>query len=359
MHDLFSKVEEAQSDQIDYHIQLSFLEIYREDIRDLLLVNSTDNPSLSLREDLSGSVFVCGLSKQVVRSESDILNFIKRGCKQRATASTSMNATSSRSHAIITLYIKVSNKDTAEVRTSQFHLVDLAGSERAKRTHAKGSRFKEGVDINRGLLALGNVISALGDERKAKMGGSMHIPYRDSKLTRLLQDSLGGNARTVLIACASPADVNFEETMNTVKYANRARNIKNKPKANQEGDDARKIVQNLRDKIASLEAELYMVKNEQPLLPSQNKDTCKTLLKLTQRNAVLEGLIEQLKQTGMTEVNRMVQDAIDTEIDHSADGSTDSEPDESEKAHLENQLNLQSQLQKVKHWGNYFHRLPV
>ena len=346
IHDLFAKVEDAKSPDVEYNVQLSFLEIYREDIRDLLLT-TPENPSLSLREDLSGSVFVCGLSKQVVCSEKDILDLITRGCKHRATASTSMNATSSRSHAIITIYIRVTKKESGEVRTSQFHLVDLAGSERAKRTHAQGSRFKEGVDINRGLLALGNVISALGDERKAKLGGGMHIPYRDSKLTRLLQDSLGGNARTVLIACASPADVNLDETMNTLKYANRARNIKNKPKANQEADNVSKVVQKLRDKISSLEAEVYALKRDRPLLPSQSKETCKTLLKLTQRNAVLEGLLEQLKGKGVTEVEDLLQESVEKDTLQCNDESSEMVPDEAEKEHLESQLNLQTQLQKV------------
>lgn len=113
---------------------------------------------------------------------------------------------------------------------AKFHLVDLAGSERAKRTQAEGTRFKEGVNINRGLLALGNVISALGDDG----GKRPHIPYRDSKLTRLLQDSLGGNSHTVMIACVSPADTNMEETLGTLRYADRARKIKNKPVVNRD-----------------------------------------------------------------------------------------------------------------------------
>ena len=138
-------------------------------------------------------------------------------------------STSSRSHAIFTITIETVNPQGV-LLTAKFHLVDLAGSERAKRTRAEGQTLKEGININKGLLALGNVISALGDEERRKEGG--HVPYRDSKLTRLLQDSIGGNSKTLMIACVSPADTNLDESLNTLKYANRARNIKNKPVVN-------------------------------------------------------------------------------------------------------------------------------
>ena len=182
-----------------------------------------------------------------------------------------MNDQSSRSHAIFTLYIqqqrvsKVENPfgpdtetldnagptgDDYEMLSAKFHFVDLAGSERLKRTGATGDRAKEGISINCGLLALGNVISALGDEsRKA-----LHVPYRDSKLTRLLQDSLGGNSRTLMIACVSPSDRDFMETLNTMKYANRARNIKNKVTANQ--DKTSRTIMMLRQEIQNLQLEL-------------------------------------------------------------------------------------------------------
>ncbi|KAL8103864.1 hypothetical protein AgCh_028163 [Apium graveolens] len=139
-----------------------------------------------------------------------------------------------------------------EYLCAKLHLVDLAGSERAKRTGSDGMRFKEGVHINKGLLALGNVINALGDEKKRKEG--LHVPYRDSKLTRLLQDSLGGNSRTVMIACVSPADINPEETLNTLKYANRARNIQNKPVVNR--DPISNEMLKMRQQLECLQAEL-------------------------------------------------------------------------------------------------------
>ena len=175
---------------------------------------------------------------------------LEAGSNKRATAATAMNHTSSRSHAIFTLFIdgvksEISGNDSSDSSalatgiSVKFHLVDLAGSERAKKTQATGNRFKEGTAINMGLLSLGNVISALGDD-----AGSKHVPYRDSKLTRLLQDSLGGNSHTLMIACVSPADCNIDETLSTLRYADRARKIKNKPIVNL--DDKNELVARLR-----------------------------------------------------------------------------------------------------------------
>lgn len=192
---------------------------------------------------------VVGANEEGVSSYEEMLACLDRGTVCRSVGSTSMNAVSSRSHAIFTVTLEQSvpggqenahdNNDRvatgaeaapggADAIVSKFHFVDLAGSERAKRTGAAGDRLKEGININYGLLVLGNVISALGDE--ARKGS--HVPYRDSKLTRLLQDSIGGNSRTLMIACISPADTNFAESYNTLVYANRARNIKNKPVVN-------------------------------------------------------------------------------------------------------------------------------
>ncbi|KAG2301401.1 hypothetical protein Bca52824_030052 [Brassica carinata] len=204
-----------------------------------------------------------------------------------------------RSHAIFTITVEQMRKintDSPENDTyngslkeeylcAKLHLVDLAGSERAKRTGSDGMRFKEGVHINKGLLALGNVISALGDEKKRKDGA--HVPYRDSKLTRLLQDSLGGNSRTVMIACISPADINAEETLNTLKYANRARNIRNKPVVNR--DPVSSEMLKMRQQLEYLQAELSLrnggsscaqlevLKERIACLETANKDLCRQL----------------------------------------------------------------------------------
>lgn len=180
-----------------------------------------------------------------------------------------MNDQSSRSHALFTIFVRrqrlltpsdnVPDNDL-ETLTSKFHFVDLAGSERLKRTQATGERAREGISINCGLLALGNCISALGDKSKR----ALHVPYRDSKLTRLLQDSLGGNSQTLMIACVSPSDRDFMETLNTLKYANRARNIKNKVKINQ--DQSSRTISQLRREIAALQLELLEYKQVMCLL---------------------------------------------------------------------------------------------
>ncbi|XP_059064469.1 kinesin-like protein KIN-4A [Cryptomeria japonica] len=201
-----------------------------------------------------------------VTTQKEMAACLAQGSLARATGSTNMNSQSSRSHAIFTITIEQMRKWdavlTREIGSTEdggedflcakLHLVDLAGSERAKRTGADGLRLKEGIHINKGLLALGNVISALGDEKKRKEG--VHVPYRDSKLTRLLQDSLGGNSRTVMIACVSPADINAKETLNTLKYANRARNIQNKPIVNR--DPMTNEIQRMHQQLEYLQSEL-------------------------------------------------------------------------------------------------------
>uniref|UniRef100_A0A8C1Z0C4 Kinesin-like protein n=1 Tax=Cyprinus carpio TaxID=7962 RepID=A0A8C1Z0C4_CYPCA len=169
---------------------------------------------------------IVGLTEKEVFTAHEMVGCLELGNSARTVGSTAMNAASSRSHAIFTISLEQRRKgDKGDVMVSKLHLVDLAGSERQKKTKAEGVRLKEGISINRGLLSLGNVISALGDESKK----GTFVPYRDSKLTRLLQDSLGGNSHTLMIACVSPADSNIEETINTLRYADRARKIKNKP----------------------------------------------------------------------------------------------------------------------------------
>jgi hypothetical protein len=188
-----------------------------------------------------------------VSKAEELMECLIKGSSYRSTSATLMNNTSSRSHAIFTITIeqhqiedlykqeegkpdvKIEDAELSEGFTvAKFHFVDLAGSERVKRTGATGNTLKEGISINKGLLSLGNVISALTDESKRVT----HVPYRDSKLTRILQDSLGGNSRTSMIACVSPADINFEESLNTLKYASRARNIKNTPVINRDPNSA-------------------------------------------------------------------------------------------------------------------------
>ncbi|KAL2646785.1 hypothetical protein AAZV13_05G076400 [Glycine max] len=259
MNAFFNKIETLKH-QTEFQLRVSFVEILKEEVRDLLDMVSMGKPETSNSNGHSGKVTVPGKSPIQIRETSN------GGSLSRATGSTNMNNQSSRSHAIFTITLQQMRKlhsgspinDSSdedmgeEYLSAKLHLVDLAGSERAKRTGSDGVRLKEGIHINKGLLALGNVISALGDEKKRKEG--VHVPYRDSKLTRLLQDSLGGNSKTVMIACISPADINAEETLNTLKYANRARNIQNKPVVNQ--DFISNEMQQLRQQLKYLQAEL-------------------------------------------------------------------------------------------------------
>jgi len=206
----------------EFYLRAQFLEIYGESVRDLLdPAGTAAGKQVSIRDgsSLSTEVVVVGAREEAVKSPADMLACLERGTLVRTTGSTDMNAHSSRSHAIFSVILEqhlsaaVGEDVDTEFRSAKFHFVDLAGSERAKRTRATGMRLKEGISINMGLLALGNVISALGDAAKH----AKHVPYRDSKLTRMLQDSLGGNSRTLMIACISPADINFEETLNALR----------------------------------------------------------------------------------------------------------------------------------------------
>ena len=223
VRDIFQFILEEQDK--DFRVGVSFMELYNEQLFDLLSNKPRKEDTIvDIREDKQG-IKIPGLTEMDIDSVATTMKALEKASEGRVTAATAMNARSSRSHAIFTLSIESRSKEDGKTK-SKFHMVDLAGSERQKKTKAKGDRLKEGININMGLLSLGNVISALGEENR---GANSHIPYRDSKLTRLLQDSLGGNSHTLVIACVSPADSNLEETSSTLRYADRARKIKNKP----------------------------------------------------------------------------------------------------------------------------------
>uniref|UniRef100_A0AC34QTC9 Kinesin-like protein n=1 Tax=Panagrolaimus sp. JU765 TaxID=591449 RepID=A0AC34QTC9_9BILA len=219
----------ATTENTKFLVNVSYLEIYNEEVKDLL--GDDRKTKLEIKEHSDRGVYVAGLSLHVCHNVQDCLNLMASGFNNRHVGATLMNKDSSRSHSIFTIYVEAL-LETGSIRMGKLHLVDLAGSERQAKTGATGERFKEATKINLSLSALGNVISALVD------GKSKHIPYRDSKLTRLLQDSLGGNTKTVMIACISPSDNNYDETLSTLRYANRAKNIKNKPKINEDPKDA-------------------------------------------------------------------------------------------------------------------------
>ena len=224
LSELFNKVKQYSNER-EYKLKLWYLEIYNENIRDLLANNSDEY--LDLREDPTKGIIVSGITELNVTSCNDILKILKRGNKNRTQEATGANETSSRSHAILQVSVEYKTKNTGievEIRYGKLSLIDLAGSERASATQNRGIRLIEGANINRSLLTLGNCINALCDANIK--GTKPYVPYRDSKLTRLLKDSLGGNARTVMIANISPSINTFDDTYNTLKYANRAKNIK-------------------------------------------------------------------------------------------------------------------------------------
>lgn len=215
-----------------YLVRCSFIEIYNEDIHDLL--SSDPNKKKAIKEDPNMGVFVKDVSMYITKSVDDIKKALVLGSKNRKKGETMMNRESSRSHCMFTLYVETQEglADHEKIKVGKLNLVDLAGSERQKKSGAQNQRLKEASNINLSLTSLMNVISALVNTKKT------HIPYRDSKLTRLLEDSLGGNTKTCMIANISPADYNFEETMSTLRYANRAKNIKNRPQINEDPKDA-------------------------------------------------------------------------------------------------------------------------
>ncbi|QRW16483.1 kinesin motor domain protein [Rhizoctonia solani] len=316
---IFNRARELKEERgagWQYTVKASFVELYNEDLIDLLSDDVSGRREVQIREDKDGTIIWGGLREVPVKGVADVLNLLRQGTSLRRTNETDMNAQSSRSHAIFSLTLVqkkyngsaplprsslqaptaasgrtsplpspsrlarpgsmlVGGKDTSGRVTpdedekapasgewvsvvSKFHFVDLAGSERLKRTAAQGERVKEGISINGGLLALGNVISALGDPSKSR-SGHVHVPYRDSKLTRLLQDSLGGNAHTLMIACVSPAEYNAAETINTLKYANRARNIRNRAEI-KEKEEGWEDLEWLQGQVSKLRKEVKALK---------------------------------------------------------------------------------------------------
>ncbi|XP_075850784.1 kinesin-like protein KIF17 isoform X3 [Microcebus murinus] len=242
---VFESVQCAENTK--FLVRASYLEIYNEDVRDLL--GADTKQKLELKEHPEKGVYVKGLSMHTVHSVAQCERIMEMGWKNRSVGYTLMNKDSSRSHSIFTISIEiyaVDERGKDHLRAGKLNLVDLAGSERQSKTGATGERLKEATKINLSLSALGNVISALVD------GRCKHIPYRDSKLTRLLQDSLGGNTKTLMVACLSPADNNYDETLSTLRYANRAKNIRNKPRINEDPKDA--LLREYQEEIKKLKA---------------------------------------------------------------------------------------------------------
>uniref|UniRef100_A0A8C3TVE5 Kinesin-like protein n=1 Tax=Catharus ustulatus TaxID=91951 RepID=A0A8C3TVE5_CATUS len=254
--DLFSRINDTTNDNMSYSVEVSYMEIYCERVRDLL--NPKNKGNLRVREHPLMGPYVEDLSKLAVTSYNDIQDLMDSGNKARTVAATNMNETSSRSHAVFNIIFTQKRHDaetdiTTE-KVSKISLVDLAGSERADSTGAKGTRLKEGANINKSLTTLGKVISALAEMNKKKKKTDF-IPYRDSVLTWLLRENLGGNSRTAMVAALSPADINYDETLSTLRYADRAKQIRCNAVINE--DPNNKLIRELKDEVARLRDLLY------------------------------------------------------------------------------------------------------
>ncbi|XP_036186597.1 kinesin-like protein KIF27 isoform X2 [Myotis myotis] len=289
IQEIFQNISENPS--TDFKIKVSYIEVYKEDLRDLLELE-TSVKDLHIREDEKGNTVIVGAKECQVESADEVMSLLEMGNAARRTSTTQMNEHSSRSHAIFTISICQAEKNTEAAKdgswssrqhiVSKFHFVDLAGSERVTKTGNTGERFKESIQINSGLLALGNVISALGDPRRK----SSHIPYRDAKITRLLKDSLGGTAKTVMITCVSPSSFNFDESLNSLKYANRARNIRNKPTLNFSPES---------DRMDEMEFEIKLLREALQSQQASNSQTSQIHREGTPDNRILS-LEEQVAQ---------------------------------------------------------------
>ncbi|XP_035596548.1 kinesin-like protein KIF1B isoform X9 [Oncorhynchus keta] len=255
--ELFEKINDNNKDEISFSVEVSYMEIYCERVRDLL--NPKNKGNLRVREHPLLGPYVEDLSKLAVTSYNDINDLMDAGNKARTVAATNMNETSSRSHAVFTIVFTQrkydSETDLSTEKVSKISLVDLAGSERADSTGAKGTRLKEGANINKSLTTLGKVISALAEvdyttSKSKKKKKTDFIPYRDSVLTWLLRENLGGNSRTAMVAALSPADINYDETLSTLRYADRAKQIKCNAVINE--DPNNKLVRELKDEVTRL-----------------------------------------------------------------------------------------------------------
>uniref|UniRef100_A0A8C1LAQ5 plus-end-directed kinesin ATPase n=1 Tax=Cyprinus carpio TaxID=7962 RepID=A0A8C1LAQ5_CYPCA len=312
--DLFTKISDNNDNSMSYSVEVSYMEIYCERVRDLL--NPKNKGNLRVREHPLMGPYVEDLSKLAVTSYSDIQDLMDSGNKARTVAATNMNETSSRSHAVFNIIFTQKRHDSDTENTSEkvskISLVDLAGSERADSTGAKGTRLKEGANINKSLTTLGKVISALAEVNKKKKKVESFIPYRDSVLTWLLRENLGGNSRTAMVAALSPADINYDETLSTLRYADRAKQIRCNAVINE--DPNNRLVRELKEEVARLKDLLY-AQGLGDIIESESPDTLQTeqlqrftLLKMTDflsdSNAETEKIIAELNETWEEKLRR-------------------------------------------------------
>ncbi|UZP34292.1 hypothetical protein NXS19_002108 [Fusarium pseudograminearum] len=344
----------------EWSLKATYVEIYNETLRDLLVPDTTplnERVNVAIREDTKGNIILTGLRQVEINSADDLMNALNFGSSIRQTDATAINAKSSRSHAVFSLNLVqrkskagsgqasdkrhsmpaegLSSQDVSVTTDSKLHFVDLAGSERLKNTGAQGDRAKEGISINAGLAALGKVISQLS----ARNAGA-HVSYRDSRLTRLLQDSLGGNAITYMIACVTPAEFHLSETLNTVQYAQRARAIQSKPRIQQtEEGDSKAIIDRLKAEVAFLREQIRSAENgvsprrNAPLtnersdrqnereaeLQNQLLDTQESYTALSQRHARLIAELARAREneSGANQLDELSGDTADDRINRS------------------------------------------
>ncbi|XP_075716983.1 kinesin-like protein KIF13B isoform X2 [Rhinoderma darwinii] len=279
---LFDRTLKAENDELSFKVEVSYMEIYNEKVRDLLDPKGS-RPSLKVREHKVLGPYVDGLSKLAVTSYKDIESLMSEGNKSRTVAATNMNEESSRSHGVFNIILTHTISDvqsgTSGEKVSKLSLVDLAGSERATKTGAAGERLKEGSNINKSLTTLGLVISALADQGAGK-NKNKFVPYRDSVLTWLLKDSLGGNSKTAMIATVSPAADNYDETLSTLRYADRAKNIVNHAVVNE--DPNARIIRELREEVEKLRDQLTQAESmKAPELKERLQESEKLIQEMT------------------------------------------------------------------------------
>uniref|UniRef100_A0A8K9V609 Kinesin-like protein n=1 Tax=Oncorhynchus mykiss TaxID=8022 RepID=A0A8K9V609_ONCMY len=305
---VFGHIAKAEGDT-RFLVRVSYLEIYNEEVRDLLGKDQMQRLEVKERPDVG--VYIKDLSGYVVNNADDMDRIMTMGHKNRSVGSTNMNEHSSRSHAIFTITIECSEKGMdgdQHVRMGKLHLVDLAGSERQGKTGATGQRLKEATKINLSLSTLGNVISALVD------GKSTHVPYRNSKLTRLLQDSLGGNSKTMMCANIGPADYNYDETISTLRYANRAKNIKNKARINEDPKDA--LLRQFQKEIEELRKKLQEGKKKKKVSPDKMVEM---QAKIEEERKELEATLdmeEEERNKARAELEKREKDLLKAQQEH-------------------------------------------
>ncbi|XP_059508138.1 kinesin-like protein KIF18A isoform X2 [Stegostoma tigrinum] len=304
MKELYNRIEQVKDEKC-CDVAVSYLEVYNEEVRDLL----TNSRSLAVREDAQGGIIVQGLTLHKPTSSKQLLQMLDYGNKNRTQHPTDVNSNSSRSHAVFQIYLRQQDRTASihqNIKIAKMCLVDLAGSERISAMNMKEARFREGANINRSLLALGNVINALADSKKK----IQHIPYRNSKLTRLLKDSLGGNCQTVMIAAISPSSLSYDDTYNTLKYANRAKDIKSSVRSNilnlnnhvgkyaKICEEQRKEIMELKEKLKAYESEKLLFLNNHGrdvIFASNSKET-----EIKRFEGVLENIFSKRRKIRVT-----------------------------------------------------------